>query len=144
MHPSTSPRTRKLILIDGNALLHRAYHAYPMLTNGKCEAVNAVYGFFTMILNLISSEKPEYFIVCFDRSKPTIRQSMYAGYHAHRPEMADDLSSQIALIDELLHRMKVPIFALDGYEGDDLIGTLAVQAAQRGPATPFPPASARS
>ena len=119
---------KKLILIDGNALLHRAYHAYPMLTNGKGEAVNAVYGFFTMILNLIAAEQPEYFAVCFDRSKPTIRQSMYAGYHAHRPQMADDLFSQIALIDELLERMKVPIFALDGYEGDDLIGTLAKEA----------------
>ncbi|MBP9719515.1 MAG: hypothetical protein KBD46_03520 [Candidatus Levybacteria bacterium] len=118
---------KKLVLIDGNAILHRAYHAYPSLTNSKGEMVNAVYGFFTMILNLILSEKPDYFVVCFDRSKPTIRQSMYAGYHAHRPQMADDLSSQIALIDELLERMNVRIFAVDGYEGDDMIGTIATR-----------------
>jgi DNA polymerase I len=119
---------QKLLLIDGNAILHRAYHAYPDLTNGEGQPVNAVYGFFTMLLNVIHEQNPTHLVVCFDRSKPTIRQSMYAGYHAHRPQMADGLASQIALIDELLNRMGAHIAALDGYEGDDLIGTIATHA----------------
>lgn len=117
---------KKFILIDGNAILHRAYHAMPDLTHGE-NPINAVYGFFAMLLNIINDHKPDYLAVCFDRSKPTIRQSMYAGYHAHRPQMADGLSSQIAILDRLLDAMKVSIFSLDGYEGDDLIGTIAAR-----------------
>lgn len=117
---------KKFILIDGNAILHRAYHAMPDLTNGK-DPVNAVYGFFSMLLIIIQDQNPDYLAVCFDRSKPTIRQSMYAGYHAHRPQMADSLSSQIAILDRLLDAMKVSIFSLEGYEGDDLIGTIATR-----------------
>jgi DNA polymerase-1 len=115
---------KKFILIDGNAILHRAYHAMPDLTNGK-DPINAVYGFFSMLLIIIQDQNPDYLAVCFDRSKPTIRQSMYAGYHAHRPQMADGLSSQIAILDRLLEAMKVSIYSLEGYEGDDLIGTIA-------------------
>lgn len=119
---------QKLLLIDGNAMLHRAYHAMPDLTkNGQ--PVNAVYGFFSMLINVMADQKPSHVAVCFDRSKPTIRQTMYAGYHAHRPPMADGLSGQIGMVDQLLETMKTPIFALDGYEGDDLIGTLATKAA---------------
>lgn len=115
-----------LLLIDGNAMLHRAFHAMPDLTkNGQM--VNAVYGFFSMLINVLADQKPAHVAVCFDRSKPTIRQSMYAGYHAHRPPMADGLSGQISMVDELLSVLKLPIFALDGYEGDDLIGTIAAQ-----------------
>jgi len=113
------------VLIDGNALFHRAYHAMPALTNREGKTVNAVYGFFAMLLNILRDVKPGYLAICFDRSKPTIRQSMYAGYHAHRPKMADDLADQIELLDELLNKLQVQMYALDGYEGDDLIGTLA-------------------
>lgn len=117
------------LLIDGNAMLHRAYHAMPDLTkNGKM--VNAVYGFFSMLITVMTDQKPSHVAICFDRSKPTIRQSMYAGYHAHRPPMADGLSSQIAIVDGLLEKMKAPIFSLDGYEGDDLIGTIATRVSQ--------------
>lgn len=118
---------KRFVLIDGNGILHRAYHAFPPLTNPRGEVVNAVYGFFQMFLNVIHDLKPDYVAVCFDRSKPTIRQSMYAGYHAHRPKMADDFGPQVAVVDELLERMQVQIFALDGYEGDDLVGTLATR-----------------
>lgn len=116
---------KKLILIDGNAMMHRAYHAMPPLTNPKNEPVNAVHGFFSMLLQILREQNPEYLAVCFDRSKPTIRQSMYAGYHAHRPEMESDLSVQFKLVDNLLQDLKVPEFSLDGYEGDDMIGTIA-------------------
>ncbi len=114
------------LLIDGNAMLHRAFHAMPELTkNGQM--VNAVYGFFSMLVNVMADQKPTHVAICFDRSKPTIRQSMYAGYHAHRPPMADGLSSQIAIVDGLLEKLNAPIFAMDGYEGDDLIGTIATR-----------------
>lgn len=123
---------KKLVLLDGNALLHRAYHAMPGLTNSKGEPINAVYGFFGMLLNIMLEQKPEYLIACFDRSKPTIRQSMFAGYHENRPPMDSELTSQIALIDELLEKTGVPIAAADGYEGDDVIGTFAHQAQREG------------
>lgn len=116
---------KKLILIDGNGLMHRAFHAMPELTNRDGQPVNAVYGFFSMLLQLLNDQKPEYLVVCFDRSKPTIRQAMYAGYHAHRPQMESTLSSQFGLVDELLHEANIQVFGLDGYEGDDLIGTIA-------------------
>jgi DNA polymerase-1 len=119
---------KRLILVDGNAILHRAYHAMPGLTNTNGELVNAVYGFFSMLLNILADQKPEYLLICFDRSKPTIRQSMYAGYHEHRPPMDGELVSQIAIIDDLLKAMGAVTQSLEGYEGDDLIGTFATQA----------------
>jgi len=120
----------KLLLIDGNAILHRAYHAYPPLTNTKGEIINAVYGFFSMLLTVLVDQEPEYLVVCFDRPKPTIRQSMYAGYHAHRPELPSDFVPQIVLVHELLEKMKVAVFELDWYEADDLIGTIAREAVE--------------
>lgn len=119
---------KKLLLIDGNAILHRAYHALPRLTNTKGEVVNIVYGFFSMLLNVLQDQKPEYLVVCFDRAKPTIRQSMFAGYHAHRAELPDDFVPQIAMVHEMLEKMNVSIFEQDGYEADDLIGTIATKA----------------
>ena len=119
---------KQLILIDGNAILHRAFHALPDLTSPNGDLVNAVYGFFSMFLRVLEDIKPEYAIVCFDRPKPTFRKALYVGYQAHRPAMADDLSPQIALVHELLKKMRVPIFEVDGYEADDVIGTLAFQA----------------
>ena len=116
---------QKLVIIDGNAILHRAYHALPPLTDAKGEVVNAVYGFFSMLLKVIAEQKPDYLAVCFDRSKPTIRQSIYVGYHAHRPQMPDDFVGQISKVDEALEKMKVNIYAVDGYEADDVIGTIS-------------------
>lgn len=126
--PQDTSYSKKLVLIDGSALLHRAYHAMPGLTNSQGKIVNAVYGFFSMFLGVLHEQKPDYIIVAFDRSKPTIRQSLFAGYHEHRPPMESDLSDQVGLIDELLEKMKVQVSFADGYEGDDVIGTFAHQA----------------
>lgn len=126
--PQDTSYPKKLVLIDGSALLHRAYHAMPGLTNGEGKIVNAVYGFFSMFLGVLHEQKPDYIIVAFDRSKPTIRQSMFAGYHEHRPPMESDLSDQVSLIDELLEKMKVQVSFAEGYEGDDVIGTFAHQS----------------
>lgn len=118
---------KKLLLIDGNAILHRGYHAYPPLTNPQGEMINAVFGFFSMLLTVLADQHPDYLVVCFDRGKPTFRQSMYAGYHAHRPKMSDDFFPQVAMVHEILEKMNVRIFELDGYEADDLIGTIATE-----------------
>lgn len=121
----------KLILIDGNAILHRAYHALPpSLTTPDGQPVNAVYGFFGMFLKILEEQKPEYLIVCFDRAAPTFRQALFTGYHENRPQMADDLVSQVDIIHDVLTKMNVCMMGVDGYEADDLIGTMAHQAAQ--------------
>ena len=119
---------KKLVLIDGNAILHRAFHALPPLTNKDGIIVNAVYGFFSMFLKILEDQKPDFIVVCFDRKAPTFRKGLYAGYQAHRPRMSEDLSPQIKLVHDILQTAKVEIFEVDGYEADDLIGTISVQA----------------
>ena len=121
---------KKLILIDGNAILHRAFHALPPLTNKEGILTNAVYGFFSMILKINADLKPDFLVVCFDRPKPTFRQELYVGYQAKRPSMDEDLVPQIELVHKGLEEAGVPIFEVDGYEADDLIGTLSVQAVE--------------
>jgi DNA polymerase-1 len=118
----------RLLLIDGNAIMHRAFHALPPLTNSKGETVNAVYGFFSMLLTVIPQIEATHLVVCFDRAKPTFRQTLYVGYQQHRPKMSDDLSPQFVIVHDLLAAMQAQIFELDGYEADDLIGTISVQA----------------
>lgn len=114
-------------------MLHRAYHAMPGLTNSNGESVGAVYGFFAMFLNLLNDHKPSHIVVAFDRSKPTIRQSMFAGYHEHRPPMDGELTSQIQIIDDLLEKANITIASSEGYEGDDVIGTFAKEAVEMDP-----------
>lgn len=119
----------KLVLVDGNAIVHRAYHALPPLNKtADGQLTNAVYGFFSMVLKIVSDLAPDNLIVCFDRPAPTFRKQMYVGYQAKRPKMDDDLSGQFKIIREVLEKAKICIFDLDGYEADDLIGTLARQA----------------
>lgn len=122
----------RLVLIDGNAIVHRAYHALPPLQkNEDGQLTNAVYGFFSMTLKIVGDLNPEYLIVCFDRAAPTFRKQMYVGYQATRPKMEDELSVQFDIIRDILKKAKVSIFELDGYEADDLIGTLSHQAAKK-------------
>lgn len=122
---------KKLLLIDGNAILHRAWHAYPELTNPKGEYVNAVYGFFSMLFNVVMAQIPDYLVVCFDRPKPTHRQTLFAGYHANRGPLEEDFVRQIVRVHEILEQGKVTIFELDGYEADDLLGTIAHKAVSK-------------
>lgn len=118
----------RFIVIDGNAILHRAFHALPPLTNKDGELTNAVYGFFSMFLRIIEDAKPTHIAVCFDRPKPTFRKAMYAGYQATRPTMADGLAPQIGMVHDMLTKLGIQIFEIDGYEADDVIGTLSKQA----------------
>jgi DNA polymerase-1 len=126
---------KKLILIDGFAILHRAYHALPPLKSKDGVLTNAVYGFFSMFLKLQNDIRPDYIVVCFDRPKPTFRQELYVGYQAQRPAMESDLSSQIELVHKALDKAKIKIFEVDGYEADDLIGTIAKQVVEKGEET---------
>lgn len=116
---------RRLVLIDGHALLHRAYHAIPVLTTSKGEQVNAVYGFTLIVLRVLDELKPEWVVGTFDRSAPTFRHTQYTGYKANRSAAPDDLHSQLPRVQEILKSLNIPIFELDGYEADDLIGTIS-------------------
>src|SRR3989344_7209863 len=118
----------RLVLIDGHALLFRAFHAYPVLTTGKGEMVNAVYGFTSMLLKAIGELGPSHIAVAFDRKKPTFRHAQYTQYKATRPEMPEELAGQQERVEEGGRTLSMPIYALDGYEADDVIGTLAEQA----------------
>lgn len=123
---------RKLVLIDGNAIVHRAYHALPPLTHGKGVMTNAVYGFFAMVLKMIQDLQPSYLVVAFDRAAPTFRKQMYAGYQATRPKLADDLAPQFGILHDVLRKAKIKVEELDGFEADDIIGTLSEQANKKG------------
>lgn len=121
----------KLLLIDGNAIVHRAFHALPFLNNKGGAPTNAVYGFFAMVLKVTADLEPTHIIVCFDRPKPNFRHQLYAGYQATRPKMADELSPQFGTLIEILNKAKFCVFGVDGYEADDLIGTLAREATEQ-------------
>ena len=122
---------QKLVLIDGNAILHRAYHAIPPLNTEKGFPTNAVYGFFSMLFKIITDLKPEYLVVCFDRKAPTFRKQMYVGYQATRPALDNDFIPQIEIVHKALDAAKVKHFGIDGYEADDLIGTISKQAVEK-------------
>ncbi len=121
----------KLVLIDGNAIIHRAFHALPPMTSKDGKLTNAIYGFFSMFIKILQDIKPDCLIVCFDMAKPNFRQALYAGYQATRPKVSDDLIPQFAEIHEILERSKIQIFEVEGYEADDLIGTLSVQGKEK-------------
>jgi len=122
---------KRLILIDGNAILHRAYHALPPLTAPDGSVVNAVYGFTSMLFKLFSDLKPTHIAVAFDRPTPTFRKQLFAGYQAKRPEMDEELSTQIAKVHDVITSFGIPMYEVDGYEADDVIGTLAKQAVNK-------------
>lgn len=112
------------LLIDGSAIIHRAYHAMPFFTKADGTPTGAVYGFFAMTLRLLAEIKPTYIAVAFDKSKPTVRMEMFAGYHAARPQASDDLKSQFVMVREALAKVSIPVYEVDGFEGDDVIGRI--------------------
>lgn len=118
----------KLILIDGNAILHRAYHALPPLTTKRGEPINAVYGFISMLLRVIQDLKPTHIVVTFDRKEPTFRHKEYKDYQAHRPPTDKDLVSQFEKVRRVVEAFGIPVYDKAGFEADDVIGTLAKQA----------------
>src|SRR3989338_3736956 len=119
---------KRLVLVDGNALLHRAYHATPPFTTSKGELVNAVYGFSAMILKVMDELKPDYLAIAWDEKGPTFRHQAYAQYKATRGPKDDALSNQYKRVFEITKAFNISEFKLSGFEADDLIGTLAKQA----------------
>jgi DNA polymerase-1 len=122
---------KKLVLIDGHAIIHRAFHAVPDLSTREGEPVNATFGFTSMLMKALLEEKPDYIAVAFDRPSPTFRHVQYAEYKAHRPTLPDHMRPQFGRIHELVEAFGIQIYEKDGYEADDILGTLSIQAAQQ-------------
>lgn len=118
-------KKEKIIIIDGNALIHRSFHALPpTMKNSSGEMTNAVYGFTTVLLKAIKEFKPEYVVVTLDRKAPTFRHVQYTEYKAHREKAPDELYMQIPMVKKVVRAFGIPIFEMDGFEADDLIGTI--------------------
>jgi DNA polymerase-1 len=121
-----------LLLFDGNALVHRAFHAIPPLTISKTgEMVNAVQGFASTLLKVLNEIKPTHWAIAFDRPGPTFRHEKFEEYKAQRPKTPEELVSQIQRVHQLVDTFHIPTFEIDGYEADDVLGTLSRQATQR-------------
>ncbi len=122
-----------LLLFDANALVHRAFHAVPPLTVSKTgEMVNAVQGFAATLLRVLNEVRPTHWAVAFDRPTPTFRHQKFEDYKAQRPETPQELVGQIERVHQLVDAFRVPLFEIDGYEADDILGTLSCQARQEG------------
>jgi DNA polymerase I len=121
-----------LVLLDGNALIHRAYHALPPLTNKAGQTVGAVYGVAMTLLSVLEKFHPEYIAASFDLAAPTFRHEKYEHYKATRVKAPDDLYEQIPLVKDLVRAFNIPIYEKEGFEADDCVGTLARQASERG------------
>ena len=117
----------KLMVIDGNSLINRAFYGIRMLTTKDGQPTNAVYGFVNILLKLLDEEKPDALCVTFDRKAPTFRHLAYEGYKAQRKGMPDELAAQLPVLKDVLAAMNIPRYELDGWEADDLIGTIAAR-----------------
>ncbi|MCL4508793.1 MAG: DNA polymerase I [Chloroflexi bacterium] len=123
---------QRCVFVDGNALVHRAFHAIPLLTTSKGEPTNAVFGFTSMLLKALQDLQPDCIAVAFDTAAPTFRKQQFEQYKAHRPKMPPELASQFPRVREIVQALAVPIFELEGFEADDLLGTLSLQAKEQG------------
>lgn len=122
---------KRLLVIDSNSVIHRAYHALPPLSTKKGEVVGAVYGFLLVFFKAVKELKPDFIIACFDVTGPTFRHEKYKEYKATRPKAPDDLYQQIPKVKQVLQSFKVPVCEKPGFEADDLIGTIARVAPQK-------------
>lgn len=123
---------KRLVLIDGNSLLHRAYHGYPRFTTPAGEVVGAVYGFTSMLFSALEKLTPTYVAIAWDVGKKTFRTEEYSEYKAGRAETDQELVDQIDRTKEIVTALNIPQFGVTNYEADDVIGTLATQALRRG------------
>ena len=123
---------KTIYLIDGTAYIHRAYHAIRNLTNSRGLPTNAVFGFTRMLIKLMEDRNPQYMVILFDAKGPTFRHEVFAEYKANRPPMPDDMALQIPYIKEITSAFNLPQVEMQGFEADDLIGTLAQKAEKAG------------
>ena len=119
------PKQPVFLLIDGNSLMHRAFHAIPPLSNSQGEMLNAVYGFTMILMNVLKRFEPAWVAVTFDLHAPTFRHVEYAEYKAHRPPTDPGLVPQFDRVRDVVQALRIPIFEIEGYEADDVIGTLS-------------------
>lgn len=122
----------KAIVIDCNALIHRAYHALPPLTNSKGEVVNALYGFLLVFFRAVKDISPDFVFAAFDLKGPTFRHREFKEYKAKRVKAPDELYAQIPMVKKFLQEFHVPIFEKEGFEADDLIGTITLRLKEAG------------
>jgi DNA polymerase-1 len=116
---------RTVYLVDGSSYIHRAYHAIKNLSNSQGFPTNAIFGFTNMLLKLCSDRAPEYVAIVLDARGPTFRHKIYRAYKANRPPMAEDMRIQISVIKRILQAMNLKVIEREGFEADDIIGTLA-------------------
>jgi DNA polymerase-1 len=121
----TNPKKSRYVLIDGNALIHRGFHAIPVLNTKSGEQTNAVYGFTSILLKAFADIKPTHIACSFDLKGPTFRHKAYKEYKAHRVAAAQELYDQIPRVKEVVRSLNIPIFELEGFEADDVLGTLS-------------------
>ena len=122
----------KIMLIDGNSIVNRAFYGVPLLTNGEGRYTNGVYGFLNILFKLLDEEKPDYLAVAFDLHAPTFRHKTFDGYKGTRKGMPEELREQMPLLKEVLQTMHIPIFEQEGFEADDILGTLSALAEKNG------------
>lgn len=122
----------KIVLLDGHSILNRAFYGLPDLTNSEGLHTNAVYGFLNILFRLLEEEQPAYLTAAFDVHAPTFRHEMYSAYKGTRKPMPEELREQVPLMQEVLRAMDIPIVTAEGYEADDILGTLARQAEAEG------------
>ncbi|MBQ2880468.1 MAG: DNA polymerase I, partial [Anaerotignum sp.] len=120
----------KIMLIDGNSIVNRAFYGVPLLTNKEGKYTNGVYGFLNILFKLLDEEKPDHLAVAFDLKAPTFRHKTFDGYKGNRKGMPDELREQMPLLKEMLKTMHISIFEQEGYEADDILGTLSALAEQ--------------
>ena len=122
----------KILLIDGHSILNRAFYGLPDLTNSEGLHTNAIYGFLNILFKMMEEEKPDYLTVAFDLSAPTFRHKMYDAYKGTRKPMPQELRQQVPVMKDVLGAMGVPILSMEGYEADDLLGTIAKRSEAKG------------
>ncbi len=122
----------KIVLIDGNSIINRAFYGIPDLTNSEGKHTNAVYGFLNILFKILDEEKPEYLLVAFDVKQPTFRHELYPEYKGTRKPMPEELREQVPLLKEMLSAMGIARTELPGYEADDILGTIAKKSEEQG------------
>src|ERR1019366_5695199 len=128
--------SKRLILLDAHAILHRAYHALPDFATSKGEPTGALYGLSTMVIKIIEDLKPDYLIACYDLKGPTYRHEIYKEYKAGRQKTDDDLIAQIIRSQDVFKALDIPIYSKEGFEADDIIGTIVEKVKKLNVVTP--------
>jgi DNA polymerase I len=134
VNASTTPAAPRLLLLDGHSLAYRAFFALPVenFSTTTGQPTNAVYGFTSMLINVLRDERPTHIIVAFDVSRRSFRTEQYSEYKANRSETPTDFKGQVSLAQEVLAALRIPVVEKEGYEADDIIATLTTQALASG------------